>query len=161
MLKIRPIKEIELPILEDILYEAVFQANKTEVLPRNIIHNPEIWVYIDKFGEKPDDYCLVAEINNKIVGAVWIRVLYNSIKGYGNIDNQTPEFGIALFDKYRKQGIGTKLMHAMLDYMKEKGYKQASLSVDKNNYAVQMYQAIGFKIIEERDHDYLMLFTFT
>lgn len=160
MLQIRPIKKIELPVLEDILYEAVFQPEGEKVLPRDIIYNPEIWVYIDKFSEKPDDYCLVAEKSNEIVGAVWIRILNDTIKGYGNIDDQTPEFGIAVFEKYRRQGVSKNLMLSMLKYMKKKGYKQASLSVNKKNYAVRLYLNIGFEIIRENEQDYLMLYKF-
>jgi len=33
--------------------------------------------------------------------------------------------------------------------LKDKGYKQVSLSVQKANYAVKMYQKIGFVIVDE------------
>lgn len=39
----------------------------------------------------------------------------------------------------RGLGIGTALMKEMLCIMKDGGYKQASLSVQKANYAVRMY----------------------
>ncbi len=48
-------------------------------------------------------------------------------------------------------------MKKMIKYLKEKGYSQTSLGVDKDNYAVKMYKNVGFKIIEEREHDYLMI----
>lgn len=34
---------------------------------------------------KKDDKCFVAEIDNKIVGAVWVRIMND----YGNIDDTT------------------------------------------------------------------------
>lgn len=154
---IREIKEEEDHILEDMLYEAVFQEENSEPFPREIIKEPDIYVYIDGFGSLPDDYCLVAETEDKIAGAVWVRVLAEEIKGYGNIDNETPEFAISLYKNYRQRGYGKLLMKRMIEHLKNKGYKQASLSVDKNNYAVGMYKKLGFDIIEERDHDYLML----
>ncbi|EPY2281678.1 GNAT family N-acetyltransferase [Clostridium sporogenes] len=92
-----------------------------------------------------------------MIGAVWVRILAGKIKGYGNIDNRTPEFAISLLKEYRSQGIGTALMKKMIKYLKEKGYSQTSLGVDKDNYAVKMYKNVGFKIIEEREHDYLMI----
>ncbi len=154
---IREIKDDEYGILEDMLYEAIFQKEDVEPFPHEIIYEPEIYVFIDRFGSLPDDHCLVAEFDNKIVGAVWVRILDGEIKGYGNVDSYTPEFAISLFKQYRNKGYGTLLMKDMIRYLKSKGYKQASLSVDKNNYAAAMYLKLGFKIIEERDHDYLML----
>ena len=41
---------------------------------------------------------------------------------------------------YRGYGIGTALMKEMLRILKDRGYKQVSLSVQKANYAVDMYQ---------------------
>jgi len=83
--------------------------------------------------------------------------LDGEIKGYGNIDSETPEFGISLFPESRNKGIGTHLMKEMIKLLKDKGYRQASLSVNKGNYAAKMYQKLGFEIIEVREHDYLML----
>ena len=66
--------------------------------------------------------------------------------------------GISLYKEYRGKGIGTKLMQNMLSLLKRKGYKQDSLSVQKDNYAAKMYQKFGFKIIDENDEEYIMLY---
>jgi GNAT superfamily N-acetyltransferase len=157
LINIRTIQPEELAILEDMLYEAIFQPEGSEPLPRDVIKVPEIDVYIRDFGKKKDDYCLVADLEGKILGAVWVRILSGEIKGYGNVDDQTPEFAISLFREYRNKGIGTLLMEKMIACLKEKGYHQVSLSVDKANYAVNMYKKLGFKIIEENKQDYLMV----
>jgi ribosomal protein S18 acetylase RimI-like enzyme len=87
-----------------------------------------------------------------------VRILDGEIKGYGNIDSETPELAIAVFKEYRRLGIGTGLMHNLIDLtFNSRGYKQISLSVDKANYAVKMYQKLGFEIVEENEQDYLML----
>ncbi|HCO66589.1 MAG TPA: GNAT family N-acetyltransferase [Dysgonomonas sp.] len=154
---IRPLKQDEIPILEDLLYEAVYQPDKENPIPRTILEQPEINVYIKDFGDKKDDYCLVAEVEGRIAGGVWVRILAGEVKGYGNIDSETPEFGISLFEEYRSRGIGTQLMTAMIGYLKSKGCKQTSLSVHKGNYAIGLYLKTGFKIIKEQEEDYLML----
>ncbi|CDX02948.1 Acetyltransferase GNAT [Desulfitobacterium hafniense] len=153
---IREIQLHELGILEDMLYEAIFQPDENNLLPREVIKQPKIGVYIDNWG-KPDDLCLVADVDGKIIGAVWTRILAGNIKGYGNIDDQTPEFAISLVKEYRGKGIGTVLMKMMIEKLKERGYKQASLSVAKDNYALKMYQNVGFEIFAEQEQDYLML----
>jgi len=156
-LKIRTLQESEKSILEKLQYEAIFIPEGVEPPPFEIIEQPEIAVYINDFGKKKDDYCLVAEIDGKIVGGVWVRILSGEIKGFGNINDETPEFAISLFKEYRNQGIGTKLMLAMIDYLKNKGYEQCSLAVQKANYAVRMYKSVGFEIVEEKGEEYLMV----
>lgn len=44
----------------------------------------------------------------------------------------------------------------MLELLREKGYKKASLSVQKENYALRMYQRVGFQIIRETAQEYIM-----
>jgi len=158
--QIRELREDEKIILEDLLYEAIFQLPDNNPLPKDTIYTPEIYNYIENFGNKKDDHCLIAESEGTIMGGVWIRLLNKPIRGYGNIDNETPEFAISLFPPYRNQGIGTKLMQAMISYMKEKGYTRTSLSVNKNNYAFRMYLKLGFEIIKEQEEDYLMILNF-
>ena len=154
---IREIKSDEVSILEDMLYESIYQPDETNPISREVINVPKVRVYIDNFAQKKDDYCLVADLNGQIIGAVWVRILADEIKGYGNVDDKTPEFAISLFKEYRKQGIGTMLMKKMISYLVEKDYNQTSLSVQKENYAVRMYQKLGFEIIGENNEDYLML----
>ena len=87
-------------LLEDFLYQAIYQPDKTNLAPRSIIKQPELQVYIKDFGTKKDDYCFCAEVDGKIVGAVWVR----NINGYGSVDNNTVEFAISVFDEYQKMG---------------------------------------------------------
>lgn len=153
---IRPLKQSEIYILSDFLYEAIFQKDNTSPLPKEIINKPELNIFIKDFG-KPDDYCLVAEIDNKIIGAVWSRILSGEIKGYGNIDSTTSELAISIYKQYRNKGIGTELMKGILKLLKEKGYKRVSLSVQKDNYAVKIYKAVGFKTFKETEEEYIMV----
>ena len=149
---IREIKEEEYPILSDFQYEAIFIPESMEKPPKAIIEQSELQVYIADFG-KEDDWCLVAEVQGKIVGAAWGRIMND----YGHIDDETPSLAISLYGEYRHLGIGTALMKAILHLLKEKGYKQTSLSVQKENYAVNMYQKIGFKVVSETEEEYIMV----
>ena len=150
--QIRTIRPEEYGLLEDFLYEAIFVPEGENPPDRSIIRTPELQVYIEHFGERPDDRCLVAESGGRIVGAVWTRIMDD----YGHLDDETPSFAIALDKKYRGKGIGTDLMDRMIMLLKEAGYKQASLSVQKKNFAVKMYLNTGFSIIDENDEEYLM-----
>ncbi len=150
---IRKIKESEYNVLSDFLYEAIFIPEGVKAPPRDIINRPELQVYITDFGKDTGDYCFVAESDNKIVGAVWVRIMND----YGHIDNETPSFAISLYSDYRNQGIGTALMKTMLDLLKSENYKRASLAVQKANYAVKMYKNVGFEIVDENEEEYIMI----
>lgn len=47
-------------------------------------------------------------------------------------------------------------MRKMIDYLKKKGYSQASLSVQKANYAIKLYKKVGFQIIRDENQEYVM-----
>ena len=150
--KIREIKESEHSVLSDFLYEAIFIPKGMEKPPKSIIEQPELQVYIADFG-KADDQCLVAEVKEKIVGAVWVRIMND----YGHIDDETLSLAISLYEEYRHLGLGTALMREMLQFLKDKGYKQTSLSVQKANYAVNMYRKVGFEVAKENETEYIMI----
>jgi ribosomal protein S18 acetylase RimI-like enzyme len=48
-------------------------------------------------------------------------------------------------------------MKEMLSLLKEHGYRQASLAVQKANYVVRMYKEVGFKIIDENEEEFIMV----
>lgn len=150
---IRELRQVEKSVLDTFLYEAIFIPEGVPAPPRDIIDQPELQVYVKDFGEHQGDMCLVAEVDNEIVGAVWVRIMND----YGHVDDETPSFAISLLKEYRNDGIGTELMKQMLAKLKIQGYKQASLAVQKKNYAVRMYQKTGFEIVDENDEEYIMV----
>lgn len=149
---IREIRENEYSLLSDFLYEAIFIPKGMNRPPKSIIEQPELQIYVADFGQA-DDWCLVAETKEKIVGAVWSRIMDD----YGHVDDETPSLAIAVYEEYRHLGIGTALMKAMLKLLKNKGYKRASLSVQKENYAVNMYRKSRFKAVCENEKEYIMI----
>ena len=151
---IRKMTVPEYPLLSDLLYEAIFIPDGIEPPPRNIITSPELQIYIERFGTSKDDFALVAEIERKIVGAVWVRIMND----YGHIDDETPSLAISLHKEYRGKGLGTNMMKEMLSLLKTHGYKHVSLSVQKANYAAEMYRKIGFKIVSENKEEWIMTY---
>ena len=150
---IREMTVPEYPLLSDFLYEAIFIPDDIKPPSRNIICSPELQVYIDRSGSLKDDFALVAEIEGKIIGAVWIRIMYD----YGHIDDETPSLAISLYKEYRGRGIGTEMMKEMLSLLKTHNYKRVSLSVQKANYAAEMYRKIGFDIVRENEEEWIMI----
>ena len=150
---IREINQTEYSILDDFLYEAIFIPDGSQPPERSIINLPELQVYVADFGKEKDDICFLAEVEGKVVGAVWVRVMND----YGHIEDGVPSFAISLYKEYRGYGIGTALMRRMLCELKQRGYEKASLSVQKANYAVQMYLKVGFEVLNEHEEEYIMV----
>ena len=150
---IRKLRESEVSLLKDFLYEAIFIPQGVEPPARDIIEQSELRVYTDNFGTRKGDNCLVADLNGKVVGAVWTRIMND----YGHVDDDTPSFAISLYEEYRGRGIGSQLMVKMLELLKRQGYGKASLAVQKANYAVKMYKNVGFKTVDENAEEYIMM----
>lgn len=153
IITIRELMEDETELLKDFLYEAIYIPEGMEAPAREIIEQPELKMYYEGFGTSDADFCLVADHDGKVVGAVWTRI----VNDYGHVDDETPSIAISLYNEYRGQGIGTKLMQGMLAILIEKGFKRVSLAVQKANYAVRMYENVGFKIVDENNEEYIMV----
>ncbi len=150
---IRKIKEDEYSVLNDFLYEAIFIPKGVEPPQKEVINLPELQVYVADFGKEKDDICFLAEVNGKVIGAVWVRVMDD----YGHVEDGVPSFAISLYKEYRGYGVGTALMKRMLQELKQRGHEKASLSVQKANYAVQMYLNVGFEIVDEHEEEFIMV----
>lgn len=159
--EIRPLRAEEADLLSDFLYEAIFVPEGAAAPPRSIVEQPELQVYIAGFGTLKDDAALAAEVGGKAVGVIWARIMDD----YGHVDDGTPSLAMALYPEYRGLGMGTALMREMLTALMremltalaEKGYRQVSLSVQKENYAVGMYRKAGFEVIRDNGDEYIML----
>ena len=150
---LRKLRKDETALLREFLYEAIFIPEGMEAPDRSIIDQPELAIYYDDFGKGKADNCIVAEVDGKVVGAVWTRIMND----YGHVDDETPSFAISLYEEYRGKGIGTLMMRQMLELLRKQGYERVSLAVQKANYAVQMYENVGFKIVDENDEEYVMV----
>jgi ribosomal protein S18 acetylase RimI-like enzyme len=152
-MKIRTLREDETELLKDFLYEAIFIPEGVSPPPKSIIEQPELKLYYEGFGNGEADYCLAAEDNGRIIGAVWSRIMND----YGHVDDSAPSLAISVYKEYRGQGTGTELLREMLELLKEKGYEKVSLAVQKENYAVRMYRNAGFTVVDENTEEYIMV----
>ena len=150
---IRKLREDERELLKDFLYETIYVPQGMDPPARDIIERPELKLYYEDFGSKKADHCYVAEADARVIGAVWTRIMDD----YGHVDDDTPSFALSVYQEYRGKDIGTLLMERMLELLKEKGYEKASLAVQKDNYALRMYEKLGFRKISENDEEYIMV----
>lgn len=150
---IRTLYPSEYSLLEEFLYQAIFVPKGQQPPPRSVLQSPALRVYVDGFGQSPHDRAFAAVAEGRVAGAVWVRIMDD----YGHVDSETPSFALSLLPEFRGQGLGTALLHAMLDQLRQTGYAQASLAVQKDNYAARMYQRAGFQILRETEEEFIMV----
>lgn len=90
---------------------------------------------ISRFLERNPKTCFVAEENYEIVGAIIAG--HDGRRGY--------IYHTAVAEKYRHQGIGTRLVENALSALKSEGIKKCALVVfDKNEGGNKFWETIGF-----------------
>ena len=130
--------------LEEMFYHSLYFPEEEARPPKTIIHNPGLVKYHFKWGYRKDDHGLLASWEDQPIGAVWCRLLVGEERGYGYVNEETPELGIAIKKKFRNHGLGTILIREFLVLLKKEGYKTVSLSVDQRNKALNLYRRMGF-----------------
>jgi ribosomal protein S18 acetylase RimI-like enzyme len=156
---IREMAKHETPFLEDMLHQAIFTPEGSLPPEKSIIFEPFLYHYIKDFGLK-HDFALVAELDNKPIGAIWSRIFSTEEKGYGFVDATTPELSMAIDAAHRNSGVGAVLLHEILEKLANQGYKQVSLSVDMRNFAYSFYKKMGFETHQIKDNSAVMAHKF-
>jgi len=109
---------------------------------------PPVQRYVERWG-RPGDTALIAIQDFQRVGAAWYRLFRSDNPGYGFIDEETPELSIAIVPSKRGTGLGSELLDALLAQARADGYAAVSLSVEKDNPAVGLYDRHGFTRVGE------------
>jgi len=130
------------------LYQSIYVPEGAKPPERDIIKNPTISIYAEKWGKENDYGFLAIDGKNEPVGAVWLRMFTSKNKGYGYIDDNTPELAIAVLPEYRGNGIGTMLLKEIISSVVNI-FNRISLSVTIGNPAIHLYLRHGFNLVKE------------
>ncbi|WP_437485927.1 N-acetyltransferase family protein [Sorangium sp. So ce1014] len=139
---IRLLTPADEPLLWEMLYQAIHVPEGSPPPPRDIVHRPELSRYVQGWGQL-DDLGVVALQEGEAAGAAWLRRLTGALRGYGHVDDETPELAIALLPQHRGRGLGTRLLTSLLDTARNR-YPAISLSVSPDNPAIRLYRRLGF-----------------
>lgn len=146
---IRRLTQTDEPVLWEMLYHALFVPDGHEPLPKEVVSRPEIARYVVEWGKANDDgFAAVDQVTQHPLGAVWIRLFGGENRGYGYVDDYTPELSIAMLPGFRNQGLGTDLLNQMIAEAGNQ-YAALSLSVSSDNPAKRLYERLGFEVIEQ------------
>ncbi|MBC8374793.1 MAG: GNAT family N-acetyltransferase [FCB group bacterium] len=142
--------------LKEMLYESLFVPKGRKAYPRSVLELPELLKYYKDWGSIPHDLAVVAEENGQLVGAVWGRAHQPPCEGFGFVGIDIPEIGVAVFPAFRSKGIGTELINSISRQYQARELSSISLSVDRNNPAKALYDRLGFLVVKENEHDFIM-----
>lgn len=159
------------------LYDAAFGAKLAIAMP-----NPISRTAVLKAGFNPE-FSFVAIRDGEMVGiagfktgrgaltgGISFRVLKDEIGLWGairsvlvlalfqrnHVEGQLLMDGIGVSPKMRGSGIGTKLLHSLIEYSKTEGYRSIRLDViDTNPAARRLYERVGFVPVKTEQFAYL------
>ncbi|MGG0855314.1 N-acetyltransferase family protein [Metabacillus fastidiosus] len=158
MFKIRYLKENEKSFLMEMLYESIYIKKEAKPSIDELLNSDELRKYHEDWGREGDKALLVVDDKDIPVGAAWYRLFSYKEPGYGYINANTPEVGIAIKEEARRKGLGTKLIQLIIEEAKNNGFKALSLSVALNNTnAINLYRKFGFVEISKTENTITML----
>ena len=154
---IRRLAPSDQQFLWDMLYQSLHVPAGGQLFPRDVINEPELAKYVRDWGRAGDlGYVAVDESSGKAVGAAWLRLLTADESGYGYVNDETPEIGMAVLSEYRGRGIGSELLRRLVQSAGAV-HRAVSLSVSRANQAVRLYERAGFERVWESDTSITML----
>jgi ribosomal protein S18 acetylase RimI-like enzyme len=95
---------------------------------------------------RPADFGFIAEQHGEIIGAAWARRLSAEELRVPYGDDETPKVSIGVNPNARGQGVGEKLMRALIDEAARRRLGLC-LSVRSENPARRLYERLGFRDI--------------
>ncbi len=148
----------DLPFLRQMLMEAYHWNHDGPLPPTDeFLSQPHILARMDDWRQEKGDRAVIAEKDGQPVGAAWYNFGTEDNHAYGYINPQTPELGIGVHRSHRSKGIGRLLIFALIELAKREGVAAISLSVDPANYALKLYESVGFELFNESETSFTMV----
>jgi ribosomal protein S18 acetylase RimI-like enzyme len=148
---IRRVEPRDIRFLRDMLHHAFYRRE----VPAGQDEQP-VYRYVIAWGRSGDGGVLALD-EGFPVGAAWYRLFKEAEPGYGFVDEETPELAIAIVPSRRGRGLGKELLEGLIASAKRDGFRRLSLSVDRDNPAIGLYESFGFRKIEEHGRSWTML----
>lgn len=153
---IRPAVAEDVEFLTDMLI-AASNAPHYRHTRAELLAEPETMHYIDGWP-RPTDFGVVAvDESAEPVGAAWFRYFTAEDPAFGFISPDIPELAIGVTEPWRGRGVGRLLLRGLHDTARKTGIPRVCLSVDRENPALHLYQAEGYRWVRSGDHSDTMV----
>ena len=145
---LRPLTPADEGFLWEMLYYAAHMDDEGDKTPADARRNPFLAKFAQDWGVDGDlGLAAVDTVSGRPVGAAWVRLLTGPQRSYDVVDDTVPELAIAVRPESVGQGIGTRLLVALLDTARPV-YPAIVLSVRDDNPARRLYERLGFVAVD-------------
>lgn len=144
MATVRPAGADDAGLLTDMLVLAAGWRPGSD--PRSVpgvLADPHLAIYVDAWP-RAGDFGVVAEVDGVPVGAAWARQFGGGCGGYGFVDASTPEVSVGVVATARGKGVERALLNGLINEARRRDVTQLSLSVERDNPALALYESLGF-----------------
>jgi len=91
---------------------------------------------------------IAEEDGNGLIGQLFVSLLGNRPELADGV-TRAYIYGFRVRPQFRNNGIGTMIMHAVEDDIRERGFRQITLNVGQDNHAARrFYERLGYKVVE-------------
>src|SRR5207245_5238636 len=139
-LVIRPAVQDDVEVLWEFLAMAAYQPDAEAAKAV-----PPVAKYLVGW-QRPGDFGFIAEQNGDIIGAAWARRFSDEELKFPYGDEETPKVSIGVKPNVRGQGVGEKLMRALIGEAARRGLG-VCLSARSENPGRRLSQRVGFSAI--------------
>jgi len=119
--------------------------------------NPDLSKLVSDWGRDGDAGIVAKDDAGVLTGCAWYRLWSDTEHSYGFVNEAVPELAIGVSREHRGQGIGSALVKALLAHASSTGIHQVSLSVEKDNPALRLYEQHGFSSVSENGNAWTMV----
>ncbi|MEI9951820.1 MAG: N-acetyltransferase [Pseudomonadota bacterium] len=146
-LVIRRTRPDDAQFLREMLFEAAYwRPTMQRPAIERALARPELAKVLEGWG-RPGDLAMVAtDGQGERIGAAWMRLWTRANHLSGFVDEQSPELGIGVRKEFRRHGVGSALLLAVLGRAREDGVPRVTLSVEIENIARLLYERFGFQL---------------
>ena len=139
-MEIRPVSKDDLAFLTEMALLAAFPPGP---LPSGAAEMPHLRRLLDDWG-RPEDTGVVAWDGPTRMGAAWSRVMSDVTV---RLEDGKPvaELAIAVLPRFRRRGVGTLLLEALLATLTTNGEAAMCLTVNAANPARRLYERAAFQ----------------
>jgi GNAT superfamily N-acetyltransferase len=138
--------------LTDMLVEAVNWEPNRHVSREQVVAKPALAHYVTDWMRSDDLGVVAIGPTGLPIGAAWLRYLPETDPGYGFVRDDVPELSMGVVRPWRDRGVGRAMLQAVLAAARSAGVSAVSLSVERANYAAQLYAGEGFRTVEAFEH---------
>ncbi|HEY6790042.1 MAG TPA: GNAT family N-acetyltransferase [Trebonia sp.] len=117
---------------------------------RRVLSAPATRHYIAGWP-RATDLGVIAEAGGALIGAAWLRFFAPDDHGYGYVASDVPELTIGVVASWRGRGAGRALMQAVAARAAAAGITRISLSVERKNFARDLYLSEGYQVTDSSD----------